>query len=222
MNSLFPIAAASLLLFAACNNAPEAPKANATDAQAVTTPAAGKTYTVDVAQSSVGWIGTKPTGKHNGTFMIKDGNLMATDNAVTGGQFTIDMASIKALDQDAEGNTKLAGHLSSPDFFEVAKYPTSTFQITEVKPGIAGLTDVDSNLLKGATHTVTGNFTMKGVTKSITFPAKVTMNPTEVMADANFNIDRTQWGLIYGNDKGLGDKFINPMVNLNIHLVGKG
>lgn len=221
MKNSFLLLAGSALLFASCASAPNAPKAETTDAKAVTAPATGKTYVADVAQSSIAWIGTKPVGRHNGTFQLKDGSLTATDNTLTGGQFTIDMTSIKALDQDAAGNAKLTGHLSSADFFEVEKYPTATFRITEAQPGIAGVTDADSNLLKGATHTITGNLTMKGVSKSIRFPAKVSINPTDLMADANFNIDRTQWGLVYGNDKGLGDKFIHPTVNLNLHLVAK-
>lgn len=220
MKNLLSLLAGSALLFASCTSAPEAPKAEATDAQAVTAPTEGKTYTADLAQSNIGWVGTKPVGKHNGTFMLKDGSVMATTDAITGGQFTIDMASLKALDQDAEGNGKLAGHLSSPDFFDATKFPTATFQITEVKAGTAGITDT-AGMMKDATHTITGNLTMKGVSKSISFPAKVSITPAELMADANFNIDRTQWGLVYGNDKSLGDKFINPMVNLTIHFVGK-
>lgn len=220
MKKFFVLLSGSALLFAACQNAPDAHQADATDAQAVTTPATGKTYNVDVAQSNITWIGTKPVGKHNGTFMLKDGSLTAADNSITGGQFTIDMTSIKALDQDEDGNAKLTGHLSSEDFFDVQKNPTATFQITSVTPGAPQATD-SAAAMPGATHTVTGNLTMKGVTKSISFPAKISVMPNELMADANFNIDRTQWGLVYGNDKGLGDKFIHPTVNLGIHLVGK-
>lgn len=219
MKKIFLSVSAAALLLASCTSAPDAPKAEATEAQAVEAPAAGTTYNVDLAQSSIGWVGTKPVGKHNGTIMLKDGNLVATNSGITGGKFNIDMTSLKALDQDAEGNGKLGGHLSSPDFFDVAKYPTATFEVTEVKTGTAGL-NAEPEHLKDATHTITGNLTLKGVTKSISFPARVSMD-NGVTADANFNIDRTQWGLVYGNDKGLGDKFINPIINLNLHLVAR-
>jgi polyisoprenoid-binding protein YceI len=211
--------AAALLLMASCASAPDAAQVNATEAQAVTTPATGVTYNVDLAQSNIGWVGTKPTGKHNGTIMLKDGTLVADQTNITGGKFTIDMTSLKALDQDTEGNTKLGGHLSSADFFDIAKFPTATFEITEVKAGTAGLT-VEPEHLKDATHTITGNLTMKGVTKSISFPARVSTN-NGVTADANFNIDRTQWGLSYGAEKSLGDKMINSIINLNLHLVAR-
>lgn len=73
--------------------------------------------------------------------------------------------------------------------------------------------------MKEATHTVTGNLTLKDITKSITFPAKIAMAENQVTADANFNIDRTQWGIVYGNDKSLGDKMIASEVNMQLHLV---
>ena len=62
---------------------------------------------------------------------------------------------------DAE---KLTGHLKSGDFFDVEKFPQSTFDITELKK------NSDSD------YTVSGNFTLHGVTKNITFPATVSKN----------------------------------------------
>jgi hypothetical protein len=60
---------------------------------------------------------------------------------------------------------------------------------------------------------------MKDISKSISFPAKVAMSDAQITADSEFNIDRAQWGINYGNDKSLGDKFINPEVNIKLHLV---
>jgi polyisoprenoid-binding protein YceI len=128
------------------------------------------------------------------------------------------MNSLKITDQDTNGVNNLSGHLRSGDFFEVEKHPTSTFEITGVQAGIDSSVAKDL-VMKDATHTVTGNFTMKGVTKSITFPAKIAVTDANVTADANFNIDRTQWGLVYGNKESLGDKFIRPTVNISFHLV---
>ncbi|MBK8329991.1 MAG: YceI family protein [Bacteroidetes bacterium] len=75
----------------------------------------------------------------------------------------------------------------------------------------------DSN----ATHTFSGNLTLKDSTKNVTFPAKVTMNDATITAVADFNIDRTQWGLFYGNDKSLGDKFIYPEVKIKLNINAK-
>ena len=209
--------AAGIAALSSCTNAPKADKAEATDAKAAAT-ATGATYKVDVAQSAVNFVGAAPTHQHNGTFMIKDGNIMADNNTITGGKLTIDVASMKIVDKDTSGSAKLTGHLSSPDFFDVAKNPTAMFEITGVKAGVdtAAFKDL---VMKDATHTVTGNLTLKGTSKSITFPAKIAMAGNGITTDANFNIDRTQWGMSYGNDNSLGDKMIRPLVNIQLHIV---
>lgn len=210
--------ALSAAFFASCQSDPKADNAQTGEAQQVTAPASGTTYKADLAQSRVEWTGTKPIGQHHGSMMLKDGNLIVDNNNITGGSFTIDMTTLKVLDKDTTGIAKLGGHLSSGDFFDVAQYPAASFQLANVKAGTdsAGGKEL---VMKDATHTVTGNLTLKGVTKSVTFPAKIAVNENVVTADANFNIDRTQWGLVYGNDQSLGDKFIRPIVNIQLHLV---
>lgn len=210
---IFPILAGSLL-FTACESAPEADNAETTDAKEVEN-ARGVNYNVNLDQSTIEWVGTKPVGKHHGTVQIKEGSLMVSNDAITGGEYTIDMTTIQPDDQDEEGNNKLQGHLKSEDFFQVEKYPTGKFIITEVTEGVEQSDDL---VMKDATHMITGNLTLKGMTKSITFPAKVSMEDGKVIADADFNIDRTKWEIVYGNDKSLGDKFIRPEINLDVHL----
>lgn len=218
MNRTLVLLALGATLLASCQDDPKADKAQTGEAQAVTATTGGTTYNADLAQSRVEWTGTKPVGQHHGIMMLKDGTLTVDNGNITGGKFTIDVATLKVADPDTNGASKLAGHLSSGDFFDVAKYPTAAFEVTGVKAGLDSAASKDL-VMKDATHSVTGNLTLKGVTKSITFPAKVAVNDNTVTADANFNIDRTQWGLVYGNDKGLGDKFIRPTVNIVLHLV---
>lgn len=217
--NLFAVAVV-LLAFTACKEAPEADEAVTTDAQEVNTASAtgGATYAVDNNQSTIEWIGTKPVGQHHGTFKIQQGSLTTTGNEISGGKVVIDVASVKPDDQDEKGNAKLQTHLKSGDFFDVEKYPTGTFEITRVQQGAP--TNGDA-VMKDVTHTVTGNLTLKDQTKSVSFPAKINVKDSEITADANFNIDRTQWGIVYGNDKSLGDKFIRPEVNLKLHLVAR-
>ena len=62
---------------------------------------------------------------------------------------------------------------------------------------------------------------MKDVTKNITFPAKLDLNESTIKAKANFDIDRRQWQMNYGNDKTLGDKFISETVNIELDLQAK-
>ncbi len=205
----------SLVSTAACNDAPKADEAQTAEAQQVQEAPVGTNYAVDNQKSTLSWIGTKPVGKHDGIFPISTGTLSVADNNITGGRFDIDMANLKVLD-GGKGNEKLQGHLKSGDFFDVTKYPNAKFEITSVAAGVA--TDPKDLVMKNATHTVTGNLTLKDSTKSVTFPAKVSMNGNSLIADADFNIDRTQWGIVYGNDKSLGDKFIRPEVNIKLHI----
>ena len=83
---------------------------------------------MDVSSSVIAWKGFKPTGSHNGTLLLKEGSMQIEKGVLTGGMFVVDMTSIK----DADGSKRLEGHLNSPDFFDVKKYPTSTFVITSI------------------------------------------------------------------------------------------
>lgn len=108
---------------------------------------------------------------------------------------------------------KLATHLKSADFFDVANYPTSTFEVTKVEP-VTGQA--------GVTHNVTGNLTIKGIAKQITFPANVTLSGNELTAKATFTIDRSQWEVKYGSEtfySNLGNGVIKNEVELSIDVV---
>lgn len=220
------VVVAIISLTMACSQAPVADQAKTGEAQPTTdantaATATGDKMAVDIAASTVAWIGTKPVGQHNGTFKLKAGELTLNNGQLAGGKVVIDMNSLQVLDGDATTQGKLGGHLKSGDFFETDKHPESTFEITGVQAYTAPADATQKALLEGATHTLTGNLTMKGVTKSVTFPAIVKATPEALLAQANFNINRTDWGLVYGNDKSLGDKFIRPEVNIALNIAAK-
>ncbi|MCH5600262.1 YceI family protein [Niabella ginsengisoli] len=100
--------------------------------------------------------------------------------------------------------------------FDAANHPTATFEVTAVEEYVADSTN--KIILDGATNTIKGNLTLKGVTKNVSFPAAITVTPSIVTARANFNINRTDWGLIYNSDQSLGDKFIRPEVNISFTI----
>ena len=207
--------AAIMLMGTSCKDTPKADEATAGDAQKVEAPAtSGAQYTVDVQKSSIKWMGAKPTGTHPGEFALQEGALHVSGNTLQSGRFVIDLESLKAYDEDGTMNGKLTGHLKSEDFFDVNKYNTATFEITNVEEG----TGNNKVMMAGATHMVTGNLKIKDINKGITFPAKINIDEGMITADAEFNLDRTVWGITYGNDKSLGDKFIRPDVNVNVHL----
>lgn len=187
---------------------PVADKAVIKEAQEVSM-AKGKTFKVDLAASTLGWTGTKPSGKHNGSVALSAGSLQVKKDKIQGGNFTIDMNTITDLDMQGGGKAGLEKHLKSPDFFDVEKFPTATFEIT----GVAPIAATQYIMYEGATHNISGNFTMRGVTKNISFPAAVTISGKSLSATADFNIDRTEWGMTYGSD-GKVAKEINLKLNL--------
>lgn len=205
-----------VLYFASCADAPDAHKTKATDAQNVDNKdsADKNVYKVAADASKFEWVGTKATGSHNGTINIKEGTLNSDGTKLTGGTFVVDMKTIAALDQDSTGNTKLGGHLMAADFFDVEKFPEAKFEITEVKDA----TDADKTKLATANTVISGNLTIKDVTKNISFPAVVTVSATEITANTEFNVDRTEFGVNYNSDASIQDKFINKEINFKINL----
>jgi polyisoprenoid-binding protein YceI len=204
----------AVIALTACNNAGDSATATTTDTQAVQS-AEGTSYAID-STTTVTWTGFKPTGKHDGTFKVNQGSLLVNGDNLTGGDFIIDVNSLTNLDMaaDAENKGKLEGHLKSADFFDVEKYPTAKFQITSVEPYVQG---TDSNKI-GATHLIKGNLTLKDSTKNISFPAKVSVNATSATAVADFNIDRTTWGMNYKGPDNPQDWIISKEVNIKLAL----
>jgi polyisoprenoid-binding protein YceI len=97
--------------------------------------------------------------------------------------------------EDFKENKKYAdlmGHLASPDFFDVANYPTAEFVITGVEAA--------ANDEKGTTHKINGNLTMRGTTKNISFDAKVVVSDQGVSFSApEFGIDRKNWNVMFSS-----------------------
>ncbi len=115
----------------------------------------------------------------------------------------IDTDSLFSPDGD-----RLVGHLKSADFFDVAKFPKASFVSTEVKKGGD----------KGASHTVTGNLTLHGVTKGVSFPANVRTTAGGVDVDAEFAINRKDFGLVYA---GKPDDLIRDDVVIRLTIRSK-
>lgn len=194
-------------------------------------------YGVDIAKSVITWIGSKPTGQHNGTIGIAEGQLAVYDGKITGGQFTIDIKSLQDHDLSGEDKAKLETHLMSEDFFSADEYPTAVFQIVSAVPFDTTETIEDKAqfkskytpatlrafMVKNPTHKISGNLTMRGITKNVTFPARVAVGQNQVEAEAKFNIDRTDWNLSYRDEASVVDKaqdqFIYNTVNVGLNLV---
>ncbi len=206
------------ILFTSCSDAPKGDQANIKDAQQ-TASATGQTFTVDTTTSKIRFTGNGVGKNHPGSFRLSSGSVTVADNQITAGQFSINIASLEVEQQGDMFQNKLRPHLLSGDFFDAEKFGTAKFEITKVEPYTAN--GSDSSIVDGANFSVSGNLTLKEDTKNITFPAKIDLDGATLKAKGNFNIDRTQWKMNYGNDKTLGDKFISETVNIELDLEAK-
>lgn len=195
-----------VMLLAACS-APKAPEAEVTDATGdVAVPRKGN-YAIDPAASRVNWIGTKLSGRHTGTIPVTEGSIAMEGTTVTGGNIVLAVNQVVVTDLTGDSKGKLEGHLRSPDFFNADSFPRAEFLIQETVPMAQ-----DS---AGANTIVKGRLTIRGVSKGIRFPANIRMQGDSLVATANFNINRQQWGIRYA---GKQDDLIRDEVNLDLVL----
>lgn len=147
------------------------------------------TYKVDNIHSEVGFKVRYLVGKTAGAFSKYSGTVQVDEKDVT-------KSSVEVVVEAASVNTNNEArdkHLRTADFFDVEKFPTLSFKST-------GVREVSKGKLG-----VTGDFTLRGVTKRITVPVSslgATINPrtkqTAVAFDATFTIARKDFGVSYG------------------------
>lgn len=173
------------------------------------------TYKVDVKQSSMQWFAEKVGGKHNGTILLKGGNV-SNNHGLLSGILEIDMATI--VNTDIENETykaKLENHLKSEDFFDVTKFPTSKF----VVKSIVALTETKA---EGPTHRVTGDLTLKDKTNSISFDAIVKLLSDKITVSGSAIVDRSKFDVRYRSKSffaDIGDKMIYDDFTLQFNIV---
>lgn len=161
--------------------------------------------TIKTDKSKITWKGYKMTGSHYGSVNIQSGKLIFENDALTGGEFVADLTSITSEDLQGEYKGKLEGHLKSDDFFGVEKFPTAQLVFTKVK-------SVGKN-----SYEVTGDLTVKGITKSITFDMAIYGSK----ANATVKIDRSAYNVKYGSASffdDLKDKVIYDEFDLVVDL----
>ena len=181
------------------------------------TPPADGVHAIDLEKSRVEWTGRSLTGAHSGTVKLRRGEIEVRGGQPVRASFTLDMRSIENTDiDDAEMREMLVRHLKSDDFFDVEKFPEAEFRLTKIEP-LAGATPGSPNAQ------VTGELTLKDVTRELTFPAILGPTPDGTLAaDAHFDIDRTLWNVRYGSGKfyeKLGKHLVNDTISLGLKIV---
>ena len=161
----------------------------------------GHLYPVDQEASRIDWKAYHKGGfaPRWGTLGLSAGELTVADEQITAGSFTIDLNSLTvdpaSVTEKDKKSADLVAHLKTADFFDVAQFPSGTFEIT-------GITDFDpakdQSVVEGANKIVSGNLTLKGNTTNVTFPARIAVGDGTVRVEARFTVDRTAWGLKFG------------------------
>jgi polyisoprenoid-binding protein YceI len=141
-------------------------------------------------------------GKVSGTVTLEESD--PTKSAI---EATIDTTSI---------DTRIAkrdDHLKSPDFFDVAKYPTITFKSKKIEA-------VGEGKFK-----VTGDLTMRGVTKEVVLDVEGTtkgvkdpMGKVRIGGGATTKLNRKDFGLAYNRALETGGVLIGEEVDVTIDV----
>lgn len=182
-------------------NKPAASVGNAAPEANSSNPAGAEKLAISPENSKVEFVAAKVTRSHNGSFKQFTGSIDLVPNKLEDSRVAIDIVT-DSVETDDEGLTK---HLKTPDFFDVAKYPKATFTSTRIEPANAG----------GATHNITGNFELHGVKKSVSFPATIQVAPDSVTVNAEFSINRKDFGIVYA---GKADDLIRDGVVIKLTL----
>lgn len=177
-------------------------------------------------EATIIWIGSKSTGStHTGNIKGKSGSVAYKDGNIVSGSIEVDMNSITSTDLTGKDKAKLESHLKSADFFDVAKYPTAKFEIIKIGPMDANTERVASmKSIVNLTNIMTGNLTIKGVTRAITIPVNVHITASNVQITSSmFTIDRSQWGVNYdiGTISGaVKEAIVDDKISLQLNFMG--
>ncbi len=206
---------ASIVTFAfACKNENKV-EAGETE-EILKTTAEVTTFNVDSENSKLDWAASKITATHTGFLKLSKGYLsIDEENSIAEGEFVIDMSTITVTDLEGTGKENLEAHLKGTvegkevDFFNINKYPTASFQVTGVETA------------DGKTW-LSGNLTIKEITKNIKFPINLSLEDNKVnLQSEEFTINRTDWEVNYGSKtifQEIGDKVIYDDIKIVIQL----
>jgi polyisoprenoid-binding protein YceI len=166
------------------------------------TPTKGDSLALTPENSKVLFTGSKVTGKHDGGFNKFSGVIELVNAKPEESRVYIDIDAGSVF-TDAD---KLTEHLQTGDFFDIKKFPKASF----------GSTNIVADTAKGANaYTVTGDLELRGVRKSVTFPATIAVTPADVTVNSEFSINRKDFGILYA---GKADDLIRDDVVIKLDL----
>jgi polyisoprenoid-binding protein YceI len=164
-----------------------------------------------VVTSEIKWWGHKvvktvPTS-HYGSLKLKSGKFTFDETVLVDGEFVIDMRSLMVADLSGEDQAKLTEELKGKNFFEVKKFPTAKFHLKKIIP----LANSEYN------STIVGDITIKGIRKTISFPANAHITQFTVEIESSrFSLNRKDFRIFYQNS--IKDYFIKDEIDIQFKL----
>jgi polyisoprenoid-binding protein YceI len=168
------------------------------------------TWTIDTAHSNAEFsVRHMMISTVNGKFDVLEGKLEfdPANPEAASVEATVDVASINTSAEDRDN------HLRSADFFDVENYPTLTFKSTKVEKTADG---------EGK---VTGDLTMRGMTKEVTFDVeyfgempKTMFGDRRVGFVGTTKINREDWGLTWNQALETGGVLVSQNVKITVNL----
>lgn len=170
-------------------------------------------HTLLLKESIITWSVDYSIGKkgHEGTLKLISGIMLVKDGTIQGGNFTIDMNSVRVTDMSGQGAKDLEEHLRSDDFLDTQNHPKGFFTV---------LNSVSDSPLK---LTVSGYLILKGISNTISFPVTVAQTQTSITIQSTFTLNRTLWGINYqsGIIGTLKDEMISDDMNITLNFIFK-
>ena len=166
---------------------------------------------IRATKSDIRWWGHKVVKSeattHTGGLKLKMGKFQFKDRKLIGGEFLIDMRALTVTDIEGEQQKELLADLKSTNFFDVRKFPMAKFEITKILP----LKSDDYN------SEIIGNITIKGIRKTISFPAMVTTDDYKVnINSAKFSLNRQDFDVFYKSS--IRDFFIKDEMDMQFSV----
>lgn len=164
------------------------------------------TLKMNVQKSGIRWIATEMRGARSRTGIVsfKNGFFLMRNRELVGGNFIVAMETIDVTDVPSHekiARKNLLNHLKSVDFFNIAEYPLSLLELTNIQ-------NVGSDSLR-----ISGNLSIREVTKNIEFLA----HQNEGIFRANFTFNRFDWNIGYKGswtNKTLVDKDVELTIEI--------
>lgn len=153
-------------------------------------------YVLDPARSELKWEAKKKLivgYTDRGTINVAEGSFAVANGVIVSGSAVIDMNSIAvASTSRGKDESVLARHLKSSDFFDASTHPTAKIVLTKSEK-LEGSAD-------GNNFNVSADFTIKGITNPVSFPAKVYELGGDLVVEAAVVLDRSKWNVRYGSE----------------------